>query len=82
LNYAAASNQFGSPEIAPQAATIQPVLTADTNLAVRDPNPRSNGPVRIAVISFLFNWPSTGGGNMHTAGLVEFLGRAGTRRRQ
>ncbi len=31
----------------------------------------------VAVLSFLFNWPSTGGGNMHTAGLVEFLGRAG-----
>jgi glycosyltransferase involved in cell wall biosynthesis len=34
-------------------------------------------PTRVAVISFLFNWPSTGGGNMHTAGLVEFLGRDG-----
>src|ERR1017187_4420703 len=34
-------------------------------------------PVRIALLSFLFNWPSTGGGNMHTAGLVEFLSRAG-----
>ncbi len=34
-------------------------------------------PVRIAVLSFLFNWPSTGGGNMHTAGLVDFLGRDG-----
>ncbi len=33
--------------------------------------------VRVAVLSFLFNWPSTGGGNMHTAGLVEFLKRAG-----
>ncbi len=33
--------------------------------------------VRVAVISLLFNWPSTGGGNMHTAGLVEFLGRDG-----
>ena len=32
---------------------------------------------RVAVISLLFNWPSTGGGNMHTAGLVEFLGRDG-----
>ena len=30
--------------------------------------------VRVAILSFLFNWPSTGGGNMHTAGLVEFLG--------
>ena len=35
---------------------------------------------RVAVISLLFNWPSTGGGNMHTAGLVEFLGRDGYRR--
>ncbi len=31
-------------------------------------------PIRVAVLSFLFNWPSTGGGNMHTAGLVDFLG--------
>ena len=38
---------------------------------------REPGPVRVAVLSFLFNWPSTGGGNMHTAGLVEFLGRDG-----
>src|SRR5262249_48060408 len=34
----------------------------------------ADAPVRIAILSFLFNWPSTGGGNMHTAGLVEFLG--------
>ncbi len=40
---------------------------------IRNPN----GPVRVAVLSFLFNWPSTGGGNMHTAGLVDFLGRDG-----
>jgi len=37
----------------------------------------SDDPIRIAVLSLLFNWPSTGGGNMHTAGLVEFLKRAG-----
>ena len=35
------------------------------------------GQIRVAVLSFLFNWPSTGGGNMHTAGLVDFLGRDG-----
>jgi len=34
-------------------------------------------PVRIAVLSFLFNWPSTGGGNIHTAAIVDFLGRRG-----
>jgi hypothetical protein len=39
------------------------------------PEPRDR--VRVAVVSLLFNWPSTGGGNMHTAGLVDFLGRAG-----
>ena len=38
---------------------------------------RSPPSTRVAVLSFLFNWPSTGGGNMHTAGLVEFLGRDG-----
>ena len=41
------------------------------------PQTREAGPVRVAVLSLLFNWPSTGGGNMHTAGLVEFLGRDG-----
>ena len=33
--------------------------------------------LRVAIVSFLFNWPSTGGGNMHTAGLAQFLARAG-----
>ena len=41
-------------------------------------NPRK--PVRrprIAVLSFLFNWPSTGGGIIHTVELVQFLSKAG-----
>ncbi|MBM3498560.1 MAG: glycosyltransferase, partial [Armatimonadetes bacterium] len=33
-------------------------------------------PRRIAVVSLLFNWPSMGGGNMDTAGLVRALGAA------
>jgi tetratricopeptide (TPR) repeat protein len=37
----------------------------------------SSGAVRAAIISLLFNWPSTGGGNHHTAELAHFLGRAG-----
>jgi glycosyltransferase involved in cell wall biosynthesis len=32
---------------------------------------------RIAILSFLFNWPSTGGGIVHTYELAQFLGRAG-----
>ena len=37
----------------------------------------SVAPIRIAILSFLFNWPSTGGGNIHTVELATFLGRAG-----
>jgi glycosyltransferase involved in cell wall biosynthesis len=33
--------------------------------------------VRVAVLSLLFNWPSTGGGTVHTAELVKFLKRDG-----
>ncbi len=32
---------------------------------------------RVAVVSLLFNWPSTGGGNVHTAELTKFLSEAG-----
>jgi glycosyltransferase involved in cell wall biosynthesis len=31
----------------------------------------------LAIVSLLFNWPSTGGGTVHTAELGKFLGRAG-----
>ena len=37
----------------------------------------SSTPIRVAILSFLFNWPSTGGGNVHTVELATFLGRAG-----
>ena len=33
--------------------------------------------MRVAILSFLFNWPSTGGGNHHTAELAKFLAKAG-----
>jgi glycosyltransferase involved in cell wall biosynthesis len=39
--------------------------------------PPTGGPIKVAILSFLFNWPRTSGGNMHTAGLVDFLTRAG-----
>jgi glycosyltransferase involved in cell wall biosynthesis len=32
---------------------------------------------RVAVVSFLFNWPSTGGGIVHTVELARFLAAAG-----
>jgi len=34
-------------------------------------------PTRVAILSLLFNWPSTGGGTIHTAELGKFLGKAG-----
>lgn len=33
--------------------------------------------IRVAIVSFLFNWPSTGGGIIHTVELGQFLARAG-----
>ena len=33
--------------------------------------------VKVAILSFLFNWPSTGGGIVHTVELARFLARAG-----
>jgi len=41
------------------------------------PHPKPSSPIKVAILSFLFNWPSTGGGNLHTAGLAQFLARAG-----
>ena len=41
------------------------------------PPPTAPAPVKVAVISFLFNWPSTGGGIVHTVELCRFLTRAG-----
>jgi len=32
---------------------------------------------KVSILSFLFNWPSTGGGNVHTVELAWFLSRAG-----
>jgi len=40
--------------------------------------PGASQPIsRIAILSLLFNWPSTGGGTVHTFELAQFLRRAG-----
>src|SRR5205807_3881176 len=36
-----------------------------------------DGRIRVVILSFLFNWPSTGGGIVHTVELAQFLIRAG-----
>lgn len=38
---------------------------------------RSPARRKVAIVSFLFNWPSTGGGIVHTVELAAFLERAG-----
>ena len=39
--------------------------------------PIGDEPVKVAILSLLFNWPSTGGGTIHTWELAEFLKRDG-----
>jgi glycosyltransferase involved in cell wall biosynthesis len=39
--------------------------------------PAAKVSIKVAVVSFLFNWPSTGGGIVHTVELCQFLVRAG-----
>ena len=41
------------------------------------PAPSQSRPTRIGIVSLLFNWPSTGGGTVHTAELARFLTRVG-----
>ena len=52
----------------------EPLPTDDIEHAL---NQIDNPPVRIAILSFLFNWPSTGGGIVHTVELAKFLKEAG-----
>jgi hypothetical protein len=47
------------------------------NDAVRAYEERRQAAGRVAVVSFLFNWPSQGGGNIHTVELCRFLTKAG-----
>src|SRR5262249_50763867 len=59
-------------------AEIQP-WHLPTNGLLRVPTHATNKPgaIRVAILSLLFNWPSTGGGTVHTAELGKFLQRAG-----
>ena len=65
-------HRLGEIGAVPPPAPAAPELDG----AERSPHTSSRR-VRVAILSFLFNWPSTGGGNMHTAGLARFLARAG-----
>jgi glycosyltransferase involved in cell wall biosynthesis len=62
---------------APLQFAPAPVASASPVFDTRHSPSATRHPTKVAILSFLFNWPSTGGGNMHTAGLAQFLGRAG-----
>jgi glycosyltransferase involved in cell wall biosynthesis len=47
--------------------------TVSTDPVMPPPHP---APIRVAILSFLFNCPSTGGGIVHTVELARFLSRA------
>jgi glycosyltransferase involved in cell wall biosynthesis len=72
----AARREFGA------ALDLDPACApARANLALMQgeaaPAAVAAGAVKVAILSFLFNWPSTGGGIVHTVELAQFLGRAG-----
>ncbi|MFQ5732188.1 MAG: hypothetical protein ACE5KM_09555, partial [Planctomycetaceae bacterium] len=57
-----------------ERGAIQPVAKSPARVTEAE-NRQSRG--KVAVLSFLFNWPSTGGGIVHTVELVRFLSEAG-----
>ncbi len=51
--------------------------TSNPDTTLQEPSIADVRKARIAILSFLFNWPSTGGGIVHTYELIEFLRRVG-----
>jgi glycosyltransferase involved in cell wall biosynthesis len=91
LNLALLGAQPAGPDSAPGMGVAPPSLPAASAapfLATLPEPPltkggkeeeagRADAPTRVAILSFLFNWPATGGGNIHTVELADFLARAG-----
>ena len=69
-------------EFAAKRDNPQPPGSRTVALSVAGPGGHENAigqphPHRIAIVSFLFNWPTTGGGNIHSVELARFLSEAG-----
>ena len=66
-------------------ALLEEDFANELTITLEEPDPpviedHSNGKesaVKVAIVSFLFNWPSTGGGIVHTVELARLLARAG-----
>jgi len=86
LKLAPEPGQFGGPALAvgtnePSGDVRRTPLSAGTQASpdrtdLRPPD-SPPGPIRVVILSFLFNWPSTSGRNHHTAELAAFLARGG-----
>jgi glycosyltransferase involved in cell wall biosynthesis len=63
----------GSPDPAIHATAVPTAEPTGTRAEISEPAGRG----KVAVLSFLFNWPSTGGGIVHTVELAKFLTKAG-----
>ncbi|MHB1561330.1 MAG: glycosyltransferase [Isosphaeraceae bacterium] len=61
----------------PAELTLVPNPGARSRAVDPDSRPARSERTRVAILSFLFNWPATGGGNIHTVELATFLARAG-----
>jgi len=60
-----------------QAIKPLPADEPDVPLQPLEPSPERGRATRIAIIGSLFNWPSSGGGSMHTVGVGRSLIEAG-----
>jgi glycosyltransferase involved in cell wall biosynthesis len=56
-------------------AAGQPAESVRKEMPAESSQPEGAG--KVAILSFLFNWPTSGGGNVHTAELARFLAKSG-----
>jgi hypothetical protein len=55
--------------------SVEQPASAHKEVPAEPSQPEGSG--KVAILSFLFNWPTSGGGNVHTAELARFLAEAG-----
>ncbi len=60
----------------PDCSAAKQNLTHYGSHSIKTPAVTSRSRVRVAILSLLFNWPSTGGGTVHTAEVARFLSEA------
>lgn len=64
-------------QIIEEAVATAPRAPGNSQATIATKSPVRERPTRVAIVSLLFNWPSTGGGTIHTAETARFLARYG-----